>query len=139
MACCNIDVWGIALNILLQDAPFLTFRLLIIVHYKIITYMNIFFTCKSVRFVLSRVVHIFYIFASSFTNIHREHTERQKYARDTAPAVPAVRGKLGKSESGRHQAASEDAQQGRTISKPAAAEAAKNQQKVRQMGMVDDG
>uniref|UniRef100_A0A182TYW0 Transmembrane protein 26 n=1 Tax=Anopheles melas TaxID=34690 RepID=A0A182TYW0_9DIPT len=47
VACCNIDVWGIALNILLQDAPFLTFRLLIIVHYKIITYMNIFFTCKS--------------------------------------------------------------------------------------------
>ncbi|KFB34955.1 AGAP002080-PA-like protein [Anopheles sinensis] len=46
VACCNIDVWGIALNILLQDAPFLTFRLLIIVHYKIITYMNIFFTCE---------------------------------------------------------------------------------------------
>lgn len=62
VACCNIDVWGIALNILLQDAPFLTFRLLIIVHYKIITYMNIFFTCKSVRFVLSRVIHIFTFF-----------------------------------------------------------------------------
>lgn len=46
MSCCNIDVWGIALNILLQDAPFLTFRLLIIIHYKIITYMNIFFTCE---------------------------------------------------------------------------------------------
>ncbi|XP_050083383.1 LOW QUALITY PROTEIN: uncharacterized protein LOC126569989 [Anopheles aquasalis] len=46
VGCCNIDVWGIALNILLQDAPFLTFRLLIIVHYKIITYMNIFFTCE---------------------------------------------------------------------------------------------
>lgn len=44
--CCTIDVWGIALNIVLQDAPFLAFRLLIILHYRIVTYMNVFFTCK---------------------------------------------------------------------------------------------
>lgn len=44
--CCSIDVWGIVLNIILQDAPFLTFRLLIIIHYQIISYMNVFFTCK---------------------------------------------------------------------------------------------
>jgi hypothetical protein len=40
-------VWGIVLNILLQDAPFLGFRLLLIVHYRIISYMNVFFTCKN--------------------------------------------------------------------------------------------
>jgi hypothetical protein len=45
--CCSIDVWGIMLNILLQDAPFLGFRLLLIVHYRIISYMNVFFTCKN--------------------------------------------------------------------------------------------
>ncbi|KAG5682312.1 hypothetical protein PVAND_011671 [Polypedilum vanderplanki] len=44
--CCSIDIWGIALNIILQDAPFLTFRLLIIIHYEIISYINIFFTYK---------------------------------------------------------------------------------------------
>ncbi|KAH8407087.1 hypothetical protein KR222_006113 [Zaprionus bogoriensis] len=44
--CCGIDVWGIVLNVILQDAPFLTFRLLIIFQYKIINYMNVFFTCK---------------------------------------------------------------------------------------------
>lgn len=43
--CCGIDVWGIVLNVILQDAPFLTFRLLIIFQYKIINYMNVFFTC----------------------------------------------------------------------------------------------
>lgn len=43
--CCSIDVWGIALNIVLQDAPFLAFRMLIILHYRIVTYMNVFFTC----------------------------------------------------------------------------------------------
>lgn len=47
--CCGIDAWGIALNILLQDAPFLAFRLLIIIHYEIISYMNVFFTCKCKR------------------------------------------------------------------------------------------
>lgn len=45
--CCSIDVWGIMLNILLQDAPFLGFRLLLIAHYRIISYMNVFFTCKN--------------------------------------------------------------------------------------------
>lgn len=44
--CCSIDIWGITLNIILQDAPFLAFRLLIIIHYRIISYMNVFFTCK---------------------------------------------------------------------------------------------
>ncbi|GBP13588.1 Transmembrane protein 26 [Eumeta japonica] len=45
--CCSIEVCAIMMNIVLQDAPFLAFRLLIICHYKIINYMNIFFTCKN--------------------------------------------------------------------------------------------
>ncbi|VVC87641.1 unnamed protein product [Leptidea sinapis] len=45
--CCSIEVCAIIMNIALQDAPFLAFRLLIIAHYKIINYMNIFFTCKN--------------------------------------------------------------------------------------------
>jgi hypothetical protein len=32
----------------LQDAPFFIFRLLLILHYKIISETNIFFTCKVV-------------------------------------------------------------------------------------------
>lgn len=52
--CCTIDIWGIALNIVLQDAPFLTFRLLIIIHYKIISYMNVFFTCKHYLYYILR-------------------------------------------------------------------------------------
>ncbi|XP_055547975.1 transmembrane protein 26 [Wyeomyia smithii] len=59
VGCCNIDVWGIALNILLQDAPFLTFRLLIIIHYKIITYMNIFFTCKNTLVILLQLYRLY--------------------------------------------------------------------------------
>uniref|UniRef100_A0A182FNZ4 Uncharacterized protein n=1 Tax=Anopheles albimanus TaxID=7167 RepID=A0A182FNZ4_ANOAL len=69
VACCNIDVWGIALNILLQDAPFLTFRLLIIVHYKIITYMNIFFTCKNTLVILLQLYRLYVV-----------HSENRKVA-----------------------------------------------------------
>src|SRR5207249_6445299 len=45
--CCSIDVWGILINIILQDAPFLVLRLLLILYYGIISYMNIFFTAKN--------------------------------------------------------------------------------------------
>ncbi|XP_055636170.1 transmembrane protein 26 [Toxorhynchites rutilus septentrionalis] len=70
MTFCNIDVWGIALNILLQDAPFLTFRLLIIIHYKIITYMNIFFTCKNTLVILLQLYRLYVV-----------HSENRKTAR----------------------------------------------------------
>ena len=42
-----MDVWGILINIILQDAPFFVFRLLIIAYWRVISYMNIFFTCKN--------------------------------------------------------------------------------------------
>ncbi|XP_032788806.1 uncharacterized protein LOC116926122 isoform X1 [Daphnia magna] len=45
--CCSVDVWSILINIILQDAPFFIFRLLLILHYKIISETNIFFTCKN--------------------------------------------------------------------------------------------
>ncbi len=45
--CCSLDVWGILINIILQDAPFFVFRVLLIAYYELISYMNIFFTCKN--------------------------------------------------------------------------------------------
>ena len=50
--CCNLDVWGILINIILQDAPFFVFRLLIIAYWRVISYMNIFFTCKNTLVIL---------------------------------------------------------------------------------------
>lgn len=44
--CCGIDIWAIVLNVILQDAPFLTLRMLIIFQYKILNYMSVFFTCE---------------------------------------------------------------------------------------------
>lgn len=56
--CCSIDVWDVLLNIILQDAPFFVFRLLLITYYKLISYMNIFFTCKNTLVITLQVHNI---------------------------------------------------------------------------------
>ena len=45
--CCNLDVWGILVTIILQDAPFFCFRLIIIIHYRLVNSMNLFCTAKN--------------------------------------------------------------------------------------------
>ncbi|XP_053622696.1 transmembrane protein 26 isoform X2 [Plodia interpunctella] len=57
--CCSIEVCAIIMNIALQDAPFLAFRLLIICHYKIVNYMNIFFTCKNTLVILLQIYRLY--------------------------------------------------------------------------------
>ncbi|XP_048480260.1 transmembrane protein 26 [Plutella xylostella] len=57
--CCSIEVCAIMMNIVLQDAPFLAFRLLIICHYNIVNYMNIFFTCKNTLVILLQIYRLY--------------------------------------------------------------------------------
>ncbi len=45
--CCRPDVYGIIVSILMQDAPFLVLRMLLIIHYGVVSYTNMFFTCKN--------------------------------------------------------------------------------------------
>lgn len=63
--CCSIDVWGIAINITLQDAPFLVFRLLLITHFKIISYMNVFFTCKNTLVILLQLYRLYVVYSEN--------------------------------------------------------------------------
>ncbi|CAL7942197.1 unnamed protein product [Xylocopa violacea] len=60
-SCCSIDVWGIALNMILQDGPFLAFRLILIIHYRIVSYMNIFFTCKNTLVILLQLYRLYVV------------------------------------------------------------------------------
>ncbi|XP_068084389.1 transmembrane protein 26 [Anabrus simplex] len=64
-SCCTIDVWGIVLNILLQDAPFFAFRLLLILHYRIISYMNVFFTCKNTLVIVLQLYRLYVVQAEA--------------------------------------------------------------------------
>ncbi|XP_076472640.1 transmembrane protein 26-like [Babylonia areolata] len=45
--CCSPDVYGIIISILLQDAPFLVLRMLLIFKYDVLSYTNMFFTSKN--------------------------------------------------------------------------------------------
>ena len=45
--CCTPDVYGIVVSIMMQDAPFLVLRMLLIFHYGVLSYTNMFFTCKN--------------------------------------------------------------------------------------------
>ena len=46
-SCCTPDVYGIIISIFMQDAPFLVLRLMLIFHYGVVSYTNMFFTCKN--------------------------------------------------------------------------------------------
>jgi len=45
--CCNSELYGIMVSIVLQDLPFLCVRLLLIFKYKVVSYTNMFFTSKN--------------------------------------------------------------------------------------------
>src|SRR5664279_875822 len=46
-SCCTPDVYGIVISIMMQDAPFLVLRMLLIFKYGVLSYTNMFFTCKN--------------------------------------------------------------------------------------------
>ncbi|XP_012240659.1 transmembrane protein 26 [Bombus impatiens] len=71
-SCCSIDVWGIALNMLLQDGPFLSFRLILIVHYRIVSYMNIFFTCKNTLVILLQLYRLYVVQTENRSKIKKK-------------------------------------------------------------------
>ncbi|XP_018577417.1 transmembrane protein 26 [Anoplophora glabripennis] len=74
-SCCTIDVWGIALNITLQDAPFLAFRLLLITHFQIISYMNVFFTCKNTLVILLQIYRLYVVYSEHHKKQSKEDFE----------------------------------------------------------------
>ena len=45
--CCNPELYGILISIVLQDLPFLCVRLMLIFKYHVVSYTNMFFTSKN--------------------------------------------------------------------------------------------
>lgn len=45
----------------MQDGPFLAFRLILIIHYRIVSYMNIFFTCKNTLVILLQLYRLYVV------------------------------------------------------------------------------
>ncbi|XP_033608686.1 transmembrane protein 26, partial [Cryptotermes secundus] len=86
--CCSIDVWGIMLNILLQDAPFLGFRLLLIAHYRIISYMNVFFTCKNTLVIVLQLYRLYVV--NSETRKQKKKKKLTTRKRDPARGISVI-------------------------------------------------
>ncbi|XP_061381815.1 transmembrane protein 26 isoform X2 [Danaus plexippus] len=80
--CCSIEVCAIIMNIALQDAPFLAFRLLIIAHYKIINYMNIFFTCKNTLVILLQIYRLYVLHLETVENSGSVYRKERKHKSD---------------------------------------------------------
>ncbi|KPJ10121.1 Transmembrane protein 26 [Papilio machaon] len=94
--CCSIEVCAIIMNIALQDAPFLAFRLLIIAHYKIINYMNIFFTCKNTLVILLQIYRLYVLHletveegnGSVYRKRRKHKTERKEHNKKRTHSKP---------------------------------------------------
>ncbi|KAG1650217.1 Transmembrane protein 26 [Nymphon striatum] len=65
--CCDIDIWAILTSLMLQDGPFLCLRLLLILHYNIFSYMNIFFTCKNSLLVLLQLYRLYVVISKKIS------------------------------------------------------------------------
>lgn len=94
--CCSIDAWGILLNILLQDAPFMAFRLLIIIHYKIISYMNVFFTCKNSLVILLQLYRLSVVHSEARKTKRLKRIQRMEEAREMVYTISKASKRDGK-------------------------------------------
>ncbi|GFS06402.1 transmembrane protein [Elysia marginata] len=68
--CCNPDVYGILISICLQDLPFLVLRLLLIFKYNVVSYTNMFFTCKNTIVIILLIYRLIVV-----------HMERRRLAK----------------------------------------------------------
>ncbi|RUS91057.1 hypothetical protein EGW08_001185 [Elysia chlorotica] len=78
--CCNPDVYGILISICLQDLPFLVLRLLLIFKYNVVSYTNMFFTCKNT------IVIILLIYRLIVVHMERRRQAKQE-KQETASAA----------------------------------------------------
>lgn len=87
-SCCSIDVWAIAINMILQDAPFLAFRLIIIIHYQIVSYMNIFFTCKNTLVILLQLYRLYVV--QSENKSKKKRKRRRNERREVMSSISVI-------------------------------------------------
>uniref|UniRef100_A0A3Q2PG10 Transmembrane protein 26 n=1 Tax=Fundulus heteroclitus TaxID=8078 RepID=A0A3Q2PG10_FUNHE len=60
-SCCSNEVWSLLLTVGLQDAPFLVYRLYLMIKEQVQNQLMIFFTCKNILIVLLELYRIFVV------------------------------------------------------------------------------
>lgn len=61
IGCCQADVYGIIVSILMQDAPFLVLRMWLIFRHKVLSYTNMFFTSKNTLVIILLIYRLIVI------------------------------------------------------------------------------
>jgi len=91
--CCAADVYGILISIVLQDAPFLVLRLLLIFKYKVLSYTNMFFTSKNTLVIVLLLYRLIVVYIERNNTEVRDSTSDSETPRPfmskyTAPGIP---------------------------------------------------
>jgi hypothetical protein len=94
--CCAADVYGILISIVLQDAPFLVLRLLLIFKYKVLSYTNMFFTSKNTLVIILLLYRLIVVYIERNNTEVRDSTSDSETPRPfmskyTAPGIPWTR------------------------------------------------
>merc|ERR1719322_1761255 len=58
----KMDILAIAVALALQDGPFFCLRMTLIFRFRVISHMNIFFTCKNTLVILLQLYRLFILF-----------------------------------------------------------------------------
>ncbi|VEL15214.1 unnamed protein product, partial [Protopolystoma xenopodis] len=64
--CCETELWAIGMSLMLQDMPFLALRLTMIIRFNVLSYSNMFFTCKNTLVIMLQVFRSGVIIAESW-------------------------------------------------------------------------
>ncbi|CAF0933657.1 unnamed protein product [Rotaria sordida] len=96
------ELWALSTTILLQDGPFLCLRLGLIIHYKIISQSNVFFTTKNFLVVLLQLYRVCVIILEQkkhqqVTHLNEKQQQQQQHQLPILPKKSTMKrqGKLG--------------------------------------------
>lgn len=82
--CLESDTWAILAALMMQDGPFLLIRVILIARYQVLSYLNIFFTCKNALVITLQVYRLVVV----------QIEEREKEAKDEEKQVEIAAGLL---------------------------------------------
>ncbi|XP_022104175.1 transmembrane protein 26-like [Acanthaster planci] len=82
--CLESDVWSVVASIILQDGPFLVFRLTLITHFRAYSHTNIFFTCKNLIVVALQAYRVLVLYAERREKQRRDRKRKEKLAKRLA-------------------------------------------------------
>lgn len=81
------DIFGILTGIFMQDGPFLIFRLLLIIQYRVSSEMHIFFTCKNAIALSLLVYRLCILTCTGEDEQDNEHEEQESRLQNVQQAV----------------------------------------------------